>query len=188
MLRDAQRAGTLLGEEAKRYMDAGELVPDDVILGLIGEAFDRPESTTGFILDGFPRTVAQAEGLARTLETRGQSLDAVVTLEVADEELVARLSGRRVCDSCGHVTHTTLVGESEMCDQCGGRLVQRSDDRAETVRRRLEVYREQTEPVLDWYTASSVVLTAVDGTGTKDDVARRLVDLLLEASTGEARG
>lgn len=188
MLREARRAGTPLGGKARRYMDAGELVPDDVILGLIGEAFDRPESASGFILDGFPRTVAQAEGLARTLEARGQSLDAIVTLEVADEELVGRLSGRRVCDSCEHVTHTAAVGDSEVCERCGGRLVQRSDDREGTVRRRLDVYREQTEPVLDWYARTGVALTAVDGTGTKDDVAKRLVDVLLETSTGEARG
>lgn len=188
MLREARRAGTPLGEEARRYMDAGELVPDDVILGLIGEAFDRPESASGFILDGFPRTVAQAEGLAHELEARGHSLDAIVTLEVADDELVARLSERRVCDSCGHVTHAELAGDSVVCDQCGGRLIQRSDDRAETVRRRLEVYREQTEPVLDWYAASGVELAAVDGAGTKDEVAKRLVDLLLETSRGEARG
>ena len=189
MLREARRAGTPLGRAAKRYMDAGELVPDDVILGLIGEAFDRPDSADGFVLDGFPRTIAQAEGLAALLEPRGQSLDRVVTLEVSDEELVARLSGRRVCDSCGRVTRIALVGDSEeACERCGGRLVQRSDDRVETVRRRLEVYREQTEPVLGWYAGSGVGLTAVDGTGTKDEVASRLVDLLVETSTGEPRG
>lgn len=187
MLREARRIGSPLGKEAGRYMDAGELVPDDVILRLIGEAFDRPESAGGFILDGFPRTVAQAEGLAATLGARRQSLDVVVTLEVDDEELVTRLSGRRVCDSCGHVTHTTLVGDSGMCDQCGGRLIQRSDDRDETVRRRLQVYREQTEPVLEWYRRSGVELKAVIGTGSKDEVTGRLVDLLLEIPTGEAR-
>lgn len=188
MLREARRAGTPLGREAERYMDAGELVPDDVILRLIGEAFDRPDSADGFVLDGFPRTIAQAEGLAALLQGRGRSLDAVVTLGVADEELVARLSGRRVCDSCGHVTHIALVGDAEACERCGGRLVQRSDDRVETVRRRLEVYREQTEPVLEWYAGSGVGLTVVDGTGTKDEVTSRLVDLRLETSTGEPRG
>jgi adenylate kinase len=163
-------------------MDAGELVPDDVILALIGEAFDGSETARGFILDGFPRTVAQAEGLARLLEARGHSLDAVVTLDVSDEELVSRLSGRRMCDSCGHVTHVALVGDSKACDACGGRLIQRSDDRVETVRRRLVVYREQTEPVLEWYANAGVGLTAVDGIGTKDEVAQRLLDLLLEPS------
>jgi adenylate kinase len=186
MLREARQTGTPLSLEAERYMDAGELVPDDVILGLIGEAFDQPESAEGFILDGFPRTVAQAEGLARLLEAGGHSLDAVVTLEVRDEELVSRVSGRRVCDSCGHVTHTALVGDSETCDQCGGRLIQRSDDRVETVRRRLEVYRKQTQPVLEWYAGAGVGLTAVDGIGSKDEIAQRLLDLLLEPSTEDA--
>lgn len=186
MLREARRTKTPLGQEAERYMDAGELVPDDVILGLIEEAFDGPETAAGFILDGFPRTVAQAEGLAQLLEACGHVLDAVVTLEVADDELVSRLSGRRVCDSCGHVTHVALVGDSTTCEVCRGRLVQRSDDRVETVRRRLEVYREQTEPVLEWYAGSGVGLTGVDGLGTKDAVARRLLDLLLAPSTEDA--
>ena len=113
-----------LGQEAQRYMDAGELVPDDVILGLIGEAFDRPEAARGFVLDGFPRTVAQAEGLAAILVGRGESLDAVLDLAVPDAEVVARLSGRRLCSVCGEVTHVAVAGESGRCPTCGGTLSQ----------------------------------------------------------------
>ena len=178
MLREAQRADSRLGREAQRYMDAGDLVPDEVMLGLIAEALDRPDSRGGFILDGFPRTVPQAAGLAELLASRRQELDAVVKLEVSEDDVVARLSGRRTCESCGHVTHTLLVGDAVTCGRCGGRLTQRSDDRVDTVRRRLEVYREQTEPVLAWYAASDIELIAVDGTGTKDEVGARLRDVV----------
>ena len=178
MLRAARRAETALGSEARRYMDAGELVPDDVILGIVGEALDRPEAAGGFLFDGFPRTVAQAEGLRDLLADRGLSLDAVVSLDVPDDELVARISGRRVCETGGHVTHTREVGESMVCPECGGTLVQRSDDRPETVSRRLGVYREQTEPVIEYYASSDVGLTVVDGLGDPDEVAGRLEDAL----------
>lgn len=178
MLRDARKAGTELGREARRYMDAGELVPDDVILGIVGEAVDAPGARRGFLFDGFPRTVAQAEGLDRLLGERSERLDAVVSLEVPDEEIVTRLSGRRVCEGCGAVTHVAAVGDAEECAECGGRLVQRADDRPETVRRRLEVYREQTEPVLAHYVGADPGLTAVDGTGDVDEVFARLAAAL----------
>jgi adenylate kinase len=168
-------------------MDAGELVPDDVILGLIAEALDRPETGSGFVLDGFPRTVPQAAGLGGRLASRGAELDAVAKLEVPDDDVVARLSGRRVCESCDHVTHVALVGDDEECSRCGGRLVQRTDDRVGTVRRRLEVYHEQTEPVIEWYASSDVDVVVVDGTGTKDDVAARFRDIV-EATAGDGRG
>lgn len=187
MLRDARKAGTELGREAGRYMDAGELVPDEVILGIVEEALDAGDARRGFLFDGFPRTVAQAEGLDALLRGRSEELDAVVSLEVPDEEIVARLSGRRVCEGCGAVTHVATVGDAEECAECGGRLVQRADDRPETVRRRLEVYREQTEPVLAHYAGSEVGLTAVDGTGDVDDVFARLVAALPPPSEGGAR-
>lgn len=175
MLREARRRGTELGQEARRYMDAGELVPDEVILGLIGEVMDRSEAREGFILDGFPRTVAQAEGLRRLLEKRGQALDGVADLRVPEEELVSRLSGRRVCAECGAVDHVD-AGAGERCADCDGEMVQRRDDRPETVRRRLEVYRERTEPVLAWYRRAGVPVVAVDGVGTIEEVAERLRD------------
>lgn len=174
MLRAARQAGTGLGRRARRYMDAGELVPDEVILGMIDEALDRPEAGGGFVLDGFPRTVAQAEGLDGLLEGRGESLDVVLDLAVPDEEVVERLSGRRLCEDCGAVTHVALLEGLGRCLECGGRLVQRDDDRPETVRRRLEVYREQTEPVLAWYEASVTPLRRVEGTGTVQQIFARL--------------
>jgi adenylate kinase len=184
MLREARRAETPLGREAQRYMDAGDLVPDEIMLGLIGEALDRPDTGGGFILDGFPRTVAQAAGLAELLATRRKEIDAVVKLEVSHDDVVTRLSGRRTCELCGHVTHTLLVGDADTCVRCGGRLTQRSDDRVDTVRRRLDVYHEQTEPVLAWYEASDIELVTVDGTGTKEEVGARLRDVVGAAEQG----
>lgn len=149
ILRDALCDGTVLGIAAHRYMDEGELVPDDVILGIIGEALDAPGSRDGFLLDGFPRTVPQAKGLARILEDRGLALDAVVDLAVPDEEIVARLSARG-----------------------------RSDDSLETIQRRLEVYRSQTEPVLGWYADSEVPVLSVEGVGDIQEIHRHIVERL----------
>jgi len=174
MLRAARAEGLELGRQAKSYMDAGELVPDDVILGLIAEAFNRPEAAHGFVLDGFPRTVAQAERLAAILAGRGESLDAVLDLAVPDAEVVARLSGRRLCSDCSGITHVAVVGESGRCPNCGGELIQRSDDSPETIQNRLRVYREQTQPVLDWYDSSDVGLRSVQGTGSVDEIFARL--------------
>jgi len=183
MLRDARRGGTPLGGEARRYMDAGELVPDAVILGIVDEALGAPRAEHGFLFDGFPRTLAQADGLAALLGERDEALDAVLSLDVPDEELVARISGRRVCEN-GHVTHTGVVGDATECPVCGGRLSQRSDDHEETVRRRLGVYREQTEPLLEYYAKSDAGLTVVDGTGDVGEVSERLFRALDEVGTG----
>lgn len=174
MLRAARREGTEMGRQAAEYMDAGELVPDEVILGIVREALDRPEAAGGFILDGFPRTLAQARGLDAILAGRGESLDRVVYLDVPKEELVRRLSSRRVCSDCGAVTREGETGDACPAADCGGELVQREDDRPETVRRRLQVYREQTRPVLAWYRASDVPVEEVDGTGSVREVAVRL--------------
>jgi len=178
MLREARKAGTQLGREATRYMDAGELVPDGVILGIVGEALSRPDAAGGFLFDGFPRTVAQAEALDALLRDRGTPLDAVLSLDVPDAEIVERISGRRVCGGCGHVTHARVVGDGSDCPECGGTLTQRSDDRPETVKRRLGVYREQTEPVLEYYARGETGLTAVNGLGTPDEVTARLDEAL----------
>lgn len=179
MLRGARQAGSELGERAARYMDAGELVPDRLILGIVEEALERDEAWDGFVFDGFPRTVPQTEGLDRLLARRDRELEAVVSLEVPEEELVRRLSGRRVCTACGEVTHVD-AGAGEGCAACGGELVRRRDDRPETVRRRLEVYREETEPVLRWYRGSPVPVLEVDGTGSVEAVQARLRDRLTE--------
>ncbi len=184
MLREARKGGTHLGREARRYMDAGELVPDDVILGIVDEALGAPQAGRGFLFDGFPRTIAQADGLAALLGERDEGLDAVLALEVPDDELIARLSGRRVCERCGHVTHTRVVGEAAECPVCGGQLSQRSDDREETVRRRLGVYREQTAPLLEYYAEGETGLTAVDGTGDIELITGRLFRALDEVGTG----
>jgi adenylate kinase len=146
-------------------MDAGELVPDDVILGLVREVVAGDTSSRGFILDGFPRTIRQAEALDRMLEEIGRPLDAVVVLDVDDETLVRRLSGRRTCASCGAV-YNVNTGDAPVggkCRRCGGELVQRSDDEPATIRRRLQVYREQTAPLLEYYGRSSVPVHTLDG-------------------------
>ncbi|MDX1579678.1 MAG: adenylate kinase [Gemmatimonadota bacterium] len=172
MLRDARREGTELGRRAAEYMDAGELVPDEVILGIVREALERPEAADGFVFDGFPRTLEQAMGLRDVLRQRGEEIDAVFYLGVPEEELVRRLSSRRVCRDCGNVQGAP---DGEDCTQCGGELYQREDDRPETVRRRLEVYRRQTEPVLEWYRRRSAVpVVEIDGTGAVEEVQRRL--------------
>lgn len=173
MLREARRAGTELGGRAARFMDVGELVPDDLILGIVEEALARDEAWDGFIFDGFPRTLEQAVGLEASLARRGRTLDAVVSLEVPEEELVRRLSARRVCEGCGEVTRVAATA-GDACPACGGRLVQRPDDRPETVRRRLQVYREETEPVLRWYRDADVRVLEVDGTGEVEEVHDRL--------------
>ncbi|MYC86999.1 MAG: adenylate kinase [Gemmatimonadales bacterium] len=181
MIRAAFKAGTPLGERVRAYYEAGELVPDEVVLGLVAEAFDGSEASGGFVLDGFPRTVAQADGLGDLLADRGIELDAVLSLEAPEEELVDRISGRRVCGACGLVTHVRAVGEAAACPQCPAALVQRSDDRPETVRNRLAVYGAQTEPLLAYYARSETGLTAVDGTGTLEAVRDRLFETLRTA-------
>ena len=184
MLREARRAETELGREAQRYMDAGELVPDDVILGIVGEALEGPDTAAGFLFDGFPRTIAQADGLQALLEEKGIELDAVLSLDVPDEELIDRISGRRVCEAGGHVTHTRVVGDSMVCPDCGQALVHRTDDLPETVARRLGVYRELTEPVLEYYAKGPVGLTVIDGLGAPADVAARLQEALRDSRSG----
>jgi adenylate kinase len=153
MLREAVAAGTPLGREAKRIMDTGALVPDDVMIGLIAERLRQPDAAGGFILDGFPRTIAQAEALDRLLKDLGQKLDAVLYFEVAEPELVRRLTGRRLCRQCQTAFHLVSAPPQRagVCDRCGGELYQREDDSEATVRHRLQVYERQTSPLLDYY-------------------------------------
>lgn len=171
MLREAVAAGTPLGTEAKRFMDQGALVPDAVIIGLIAERLGRPDAARGFILDGFPRTIGQAEALGGLLKDLGCPLDGVVNFEVSEPELIRRLTGRRVCRACGHSFHVVSNPPKRdgVCDACGGELYQRSDDSEATVRNRLEVYRRQTSPLLDYYRERGL-LTSVSGEGRIDDI------------------
>jgi adenylate kinase len=176
MLREAVAQGTPLGVEARRFMEAGELVPDTVIIGLVRERLAQPDGRKGFVLDGFPRTPAQAEALDRLLETEGTPLERVVLFEMADEELVARLSGRLVCRNCGRNYHRTLSPSRapDRCDACGGELYQRPDDDEATVRRRLAVYARDTRPLVEYYRTRGL-LTTISGAGTMDVVHADLV-------------
>jgi adenylate kinase len=161
MLRDAVSAGSPLGATAKSFMDRGALVPDDVIVGLIAERLARPDAKSGFILDGFPRTIPQAEALDRLLEQLGQRLDRVVYFDVPEAELLRRLTGRRACPACQSTFHVVSAPPKRegICDKCGAALVQRADDSEATVRTRLDVYAKQTAPLLDDYRRRGLLAT-----------------------------
>lgn len=178
MLREARRKGTELGEKAAEYMDAGELVPDDVVVGIVEERLERPDASDGFILDGFPRTRGQAE----SLEQMGVEIDAVLSLEVPEDEVVRRLSGRLNCPECGAAYHEEFnpPSEEDVCDECGHKgLMTRDDDRPEVVRERLQEYRDNTEPLEEFYREREL-LEPVDGEGTPDEVADRLKQVIEE--------
>ena len=166
ILREAVKTGTELGVKAKSFMDAGKLVPDEVVVGMVKERLSAPDCANGYILDGMPRTVAQAEAL----DAMGVEVDCVLSLEVADEAIEKRMSGRRVCEKCGasyHVLYKTPAKDG-VCDSCGGSLIQRKDDAPETVRDRLAVYHEQTEPLKSYYEGTGK-LKCVDGQGEVKD-------------------
>nr|5G3Y_A Chain A, ADENYLATE KINSE [synthetic construct] len=164
MFRAAIKEGTELGLKAKEYMDKGELVPDEVTIGLVKERLSQPDCKKGFLLDGFPRTVAQAEALDKILKELGIKLDAVINIEVPREELLERLTGRRVCRQCGATYHVIFNPPKVegVCDKCGGELYQRSDDNEETVSNRLDVYEDQTAPLIDYYEKKGL-LKNIDG-------------------------
>jgi adenylate kinase len=186
ILRNAIDAESELGREAKEYVDKGELVPDEVICRVIEERFDSGEADDGFLLDGFPRTIGQAEMLEGALDSRGRLLTAVLLIEVSDDEVIRRLSGRRTCVKNGHVYHLEFDPPKNegVCDQDGSRLVQRDDDKPETIKKRLSVYHEQTAPLVDWYEERGL-LRRFDGARTPDEVHGRiratLATLRLEA-------
>lgn len=176
VLRSAVREGTPLGLAAKAAMERGDLVPDDVILGIMKDALAAPAAARGAILDGVVRTVPQAEGLDRVLDELGRPLDAVLMFEVPDEELVRRLSGRTVCEKC----QTPYTGREPgtACEKCGGRLVRRKDDEPEAVRNRLAVYQRQTAPVIQWYEHGGARLVRIDAVGSTDAVLGRALAAL----------
>ena len=175
ILRDAVERETELGRKAKEYMDSGDLVPDELICDVIAERFDSGEADNGFLLDGFPRTIGQAEMLERMLDSRGRELTAVLLIDAPDDEVVRRLSGRRTCAKGQHVYHVEFDPPKHegVCDQDGSRLIQRDDDKPETVRKRLAVYHEQTEPLVDWYEDKGV-LRRFDGRRSPDEVHDRI--------------
>jgi adenylate kinase len=179
ILRAEVREGTELGREAKEYMDRGDLVPDEVIIGMIADRVESPEAADGFILDGFPRTTAQAEALDEEVRRMGKRLTAAILIEVSDEEVVRRLSGRRICEKDGHVFHVEFDPPSKdgVCDVCGSRLVVRDDDKPEVVRHRLEEYHEKTEPLISYYEGEGI-LRRVDGEQAPEEVGDRIRALL----------
>lgn len=169
ILRKAVADGTPLGLEAKRYMDAGELVPDEVVIGLAKERLAQPDTAAGFILDGFPRTVVQAEALDAALAELGKKIDAAVAIVVDPEVIVARLTSRRTCKECGKITAVAALAADGGCPACGGEVSQRDDDNETTVRNRLEVYERSTAPLIDYYSAAGV-LREIDGDRPVDAV------------------
>lgn len=179
MLRAAVTAGTPLGREAKAFMDRGALVPDAVIIGLVRERLQASDCARGYILDGFPRTVAQAEALEKTLLDLRLTLDHVLCLEVPADDLVARIAGRRTCRGCGAMFHVRFSPATRdgVCDACGGETDQRDDDREDTVRRRLEVYAQQTEPLVRFYEGRGL-LRCIAGTGEIPEIFARMVQSL----------
>ena len=175
ILRANVKAGTELGRNAKTFMDAGKLVPDEVIIGMVEKRLEEPDCKDGFMLDGFPRTTPQAEALDKLLKKLGLKLDAAVELDVSDEVVVGRLTTRRGCKSCGEIYNTVTkpTKVADICDKCGGPVVQRDDDREEVIRKRLAVYHEQTAPLIEYYRAQGLLIT-VDATSGKDVVLKTL--------------
>ncbi len=179
MFRKAQKDGTELGLKAKSYMEKGQLVPDEVTIGIVRERLAEEDCKNGFLLDGFPRTVQQADALEQILNDLGTHLDAVVNIEVAKDFLVERLTGRRVCRGCGATYHVKFNAPKVegVCDKCGGELYQRADDTIETVGNRLDVYAEQTAPLMDYYAAKGL-LKHIDGSQSVEQVLADIKDCL----------
>ncbi|WP_326551340.1 adenylate kinase [Micromonospora sp. NBC_01813] len=171
--------GTLLGVEAKRYMDAGKLVPDEVTINMVRDRLAEPDAADGFLLDGFPRTTPQAAALDKLLADLGTALDLVLELVVDDDEVIRRLSGRRTCRGCGKIWHVEFDAPATegRCDRCGAELFQRDDDKSDTIARRLVEYAEKTAPLVDYYGAQGK-LVGIDATGPVEDVTVRAIDAL----------
>jgi len=176
ILRASVREGTTLGEKAKAFMDQGQLVPDEVVIGIIEGRLKGSDCSPGFILDGFPRTIAQAEALQPILTKMEKSIDHVVNIEVNSEELVHRLTGRRTCKNCGAMFHLLFHPPKQegICDRCGGALYQREDDKEETIRMRLKEYERQTAPLIQYYQLKNC-LRSVQGVGEQNEIFERIV-------------
>ena len=181
ILREALKSGTEMGLKAKAFMDAGQLVPDEIVIGIIKDRLAEEDCKNGFILDGFPRTIPQAECLTDALSKLGSKIDYAIDVDVPDENIVKRMGGRRACVKCGATYHVVFAAPKTegVCDTCGEDLVLRDDDKPETVQKRLNVYHEQTQPLIDYYTGQGVLKT-VDGTKNLDEVFGDIVKILGE--------
>ncbi len=179
MLRQAVKEGTELGKKAKEYMDRGDLLPDEVVIGIVRDRLAKPDCDGGFILDGFPRTIPQADSLENVVEELGKKIGYVVSLEVDDGELIDRLSGRRTCKQCGAMYHVVFnpVKVDGTCDKCGGEIYQRDDDREETIKNRLATYKVQTEPLISYYNGRGS-LTRIEAKGDIEGIFRNIASLL----------
>jgi adenylate kinase len=179
IFRENVSQGTDLGVKARKYMESGDLVPDEITIAMVRDRLQEDDARDGFLLDGFPRNVPQAETLQKSLEDMGTALDVVLELVVDDEEVIRRLSGRRTCHNCGHIWHVDFDPPSKegICDHCGGTLFQRDDDKEETIKHRLEVYAAQTAPLVAFY-AERGLLVGIDATGPVDDVTERAIEAL----------
>jgi adenylate kinase len=177
IFRNAVKAGTTMGLKAKEYMDKGELVPDEVVVGIVEERLTEPDCAKGYILDGFPRTVAQANALETNLSARGEKIDKVINFVVPYDILLARLTGRWVCKDCGATFHEKFKAPVKpgVCDQCSGELYQRDDDKLSAVEKRLQVYEEQTAPLIAYYTEKGILLT-IEGNNSVEAVYNQIVD------------
>ena len=173
------KAGTELGKKAKSFIDQGLLVPDEVTIGMLLDRIHEADCENGYILDGFPRTIPQAESLTAALKENGEAIDFALDVEVPDANIVNRMAGRRACLKCGATYHTEFAAPKKegICDKCGSELVLRDDDKPETVQKRLEVYHEQTHPLIDYYKKKGV-LHAIDGTLSMETVFKNIVDIL----------
>ncbi len=179
MFRASLKEGTPLGLEAKKYMDSGELVPDDVVVGMVRERIQQPDCKEGFLLDGFPRTIIQAQKLDETLENDGLNMDLVINLVCNDKTVLSRLTGRRVCRNCGAIYHVENMPskQSGICDECGGELYQRDDDKADTILNRLKVYRNSTEALIDYYRQKDL-LKDVDANAQREETLKAMLVLI----------
>ncbi len=179
ILRAAVKDGTEMGRQAKEYMDAGKLVPDEVIIGIVKDRLKEDDCQNGYMLDGFPRTVPQAEALDAMLKEMDSKIDHVISIEVPDEELIERLTGRRTCRECGSGFHLKFDPPKTegVCDKCGGELYQRDDDNVETVTNRLKVYKDQTQPLIDYYQGQGLI-RPIDGMGGIKEIFERIVEVL----------
>ena len=179
ILRENVKKGTSLGKEAKSFMDSGKLVPDELIIAMVRDRLKNTDCVKGFLLDGFPRTVSQAEALDHLLSNLEVNLDAVILLDVPDDVVIERLSGRRICRRCGTIYHVNFnpSADGSVCDRCGGEIYQRDDDREEVIRNRLNVYYEQTSPLIEYYEKKSL-LKKVDASESSDTVLTMIESLV----------
>ncbi len=171
--------GTELGKKAKTYMDQGLLVPDELVVDLVVDRFKNDDCKNGYVLDGFPRTIPQAEALDAALAKTNDSMDYAINIDVPDDNIITRMGGRRACVGCGATYHVVNIPPKKegICDRCGGELILRDDDKPETVKKRLDVYHEQTQPLIDYYTKKGIIKD-VDGTKAMDDVFKAIVSIL----------